>query len=132
MSRDAFWCANVLSPQKLRQKWDQLQAKRGNPSGGHQRPCQSGASPTAGPGPASREVDYDDNPPSNVTSLPVNQASLQVSTGMSMFTADELLPLMAGCWPASASQLDTNARGVAMARVFNCAGSPPSRSARQC
>lgn len=53
--------------------------------------------------------------PSNVTSLPVNQASLQVSTGMSMFLADELLPLMAGCWPASASQLDANARGVAMA-----------------
>lgn len=53
--------------------------------------------------------------PSNVTSLPVNQATLQVSTGMSMFLADELLPLMAGCWPASASQLDANARGVAMA-----------------
>lgn len=28
VSRDAFWCANVLSPQKLRQKWDQLTAKR--------------------------------------------------------------------------------------------------------
>jgi hypothetical protein len=53
--------------------------------------------------------------PSNVTNLPVNQASLQVSTGMSMFLADELLPLMAGCWPASANQLDGNARGVAMA-----------------
>ena len=53
--------------------------------------------------------------PSNVTSLPVNQATLQVSTGMSMFLADELLPLMAGCWPASASQLDANARGVALA-----------------
>ena len=53
--------------------------------------------------------------PSNVTSLPVNQASLQVSTGMSMFLADELLPLMAGSWPASANQLDANARGVALA-----------------
>ncbi|WP_421228524.1 hypothetical protein [Aeromonas jandaei] len=28
VSRDSFWCANVLSPQKLRQKWDQLTAKR--------------------------------------------------------------------------------------------------------
>ncbi|MGN5127389.1 hypothetical protein [Aeromonas sp. 30P] len=28
VSRDPFWCANVLSPQKLRQKWDQLTAKR--------------------------------------------------------------------------------------------------------
>lgn len=28
VSRDPFWCANVLSPQKLRQKWDQLNAKR--------------------------------------------------------------------------------------------------------
>ncbi|HEB4993601.1 TPA: hypothetical protein R0E73_003113 [Aeromonas hydrophila subsp. hydrophila] len=28
VSRDAFWCSNVLSPQKLRQKWDQLTAKR--------------------------------------------------------------------------------------------------------
>jgi len=27
-SRDAFWCSNVLSPQKLRQKWDQLTARR--------------------------------------------------------------------------------------------------------
>ena len=64
VSRDAFWCANVLSPQKLRQKWDQLQAKRGNPSGGHQRPLsnlaqaqqQAKALRAAG-------VDYDDNTP---------------------------------------------------------------------
>lgn len=28
VSRDAFWCCNVLSPQKLRQKWDQLTARR--------------------------------------------------------------------------------------------------------
>lgn len=28
VSRDAFWCTNVLSPQKLRQKWDQLTVKR--------------------------------------------------------------------------------------------------------
>ena len=64
VSRDAFWCANVLSPQKLRQKWDQLQAKRGNPSGGHQRPLsnlaqaqqQAQALRAAGD-------DYDDNTP---------------------------------------------------------------------
>lgn len=64
VSRDAFWCANVLSPQKLRQKWDQLQAKRGNPSGGHQRTLsnlaqaqqQAQALRAAG-------VDYDDNTP---------------------------------------------------------------------
>lgn len=43
------------------------------------------------------------------------QDSLPVSPGMSMFLADELLPMMAGFWPASASQLDGNTRGVAMA-----------------
>ena len=64
VSRDAFWCANVLSPQKLRQKWDQLQAKRGNPSGGHQRPlsnlaqAQQQAQTLRAAG-----VDYDDNTP---------------------------------------------------------------------
>lgn len=64
VSRDAFWCANVLSPQKLRQKWDQLQAKRCNPTTGHQRPLsnlaqaqqQAQALRAAG-------VDYDDNTP---------------------------------------------------------------------
>lgn len=40
---------------------------------------------------------------------------LQVSARMSVFLAEELLPLMAGLWPASANQLDSNARGVAMA-----------------
>ncbi|WP_348685107.1 hypothetical protein [Aeromonas bestiarum] len=34
---------------------------------------------------------------------------------MSVFLAEELLPLMAGLWPASANQLDSNARGVALA-----------------
>jgi hypothetical protein len=34
---------------------------------------------------------------------------------MSVFLAEELLPLMAGLWPASANQLDGNARGVALA-----------------
>ncbi len=32
-----------------------------------------------------------------------------------MFLADELFPLMAGLWPASANQLESNARGIAMA-----------------
>ena len=40
---------------------------------------------------------------------------LQVSARMSVFLAEELLPLMAGIWPASANQLDSNARGVALA-----------------
>lgn len=40
---------------------------------------------------------------------------LQVSARMSVFLAEELLPLMAGLWPASANQLDSNARGVALA-----------------
>ncbi|HHQ4757407.1 hypothetical protein QLG02_18590 [Aeromonas sp. V90_14] len=39
----------------------------------------------------------------------------QVSARMSVFLAEELLPLMAGLWPASANQLDSNARGVALA-----------------
>ncbi|KHN56814.1 hypothetical protein BA188_03365 [Aeromonas hydrophila] len=34
---------------------------------------------------------------------------------MSVFLAEELLPLMAGLWPASANLLDSNARGVALA-----------------
>ncbi|KMK94619.1 hypothetical protein VL01_09520 [Aeromonas enteropelogenes] len=34
---------------------------------------------------------------------------------MSVFLAEELLPLMAGLWPVSANQLDSNARGVALA-----------------
>ncbi|MNS04565.1 hypothetical protein D3C72_359290 [compost metagenome] len=41
--------------------------------------------------------------------------ALQVSARMSVFLAEELLPLMAGLWPASANQLDCNARGVALA-----------------
>ncbi|WP_314923828.1 hypothetical protein [Aeromonas piscicola] len=34
---------------------------------------------------------------------------------MSVFLAEELLPLMAGLWPVSSNQLDGNARGVALA-----------------
>nr|WP_269106836.1 DUF1376 domain-containing protein [Massilia sp. TS11] len=32
VQRDAFWCANILSPAKLREKWDALVAKRGRPA----------------------------------------------------------------------------------------------------
>lgn len=31
---DKFWCANILSPAKLREKWDQLNIKRGTPQKG--------------------------------------------------------------------------------------------------
>ena len=47
--------------------------------------------------------------------LPAVPEVMQVSAHMSVFLADELLPLMAGSWPASANQLDANARGVALA-----------------
>lgn len=29
---DSFWCSNILSPKKLREKWDQLAAKRARPA----------------------------------------------------------------------------------------------------
>ncbi|WP_367317676.1 hypothetical protein [Aeromonas simiae] len=37
------------------------------------------------------------------------------SDRMTLFLANELFPLMAGLWPASASQLDVNAQGAAVA-----------------
>ncbi|WP_238583148.1 MULTISPECIES: hypothetical protein [Aeromonas] len=49
------------------------------------------------------------------TALSASGDALQVSARMSVFLAEELLPLMAGLWPASANQLDGNARGVALA-----------------
>lgn len=49
------------------------------------------------------------------TALSASADVLQVSARMSVFLAEELLPLMAGLWPASANQLDSNARGVALA-----------------
>lgn len=49
------------------------------------------------------------------TALSAPGDTLQVSARMSVFLAEELLPLMAGLWPASANQLDSNARGVALA-----------------
>ena len=53
--------------------------------------------------------------PSNRAALAVVGDDGQVTPGMTAFLADQLLPLMAGLWPASANQLDSNARGVAMA-----------------
>ena len=53
--------------------------------------------------------------PSNPGSVPAKQGAQQVSDRMAAFMAEELLPMMAGSWPASANQLDANARGVAMA-----------------
>lgn len=49
------------------------------------------------------------------TALSTPGDTLQVSARMSVFLAEELLPLMAGLWPASANQLDSNSRGVALA-----------------
>lgn len=49
------------------------------------------------------------------TALSAPGEVLQVSARMLVFLAEELLPLMAGLWPASANQLDSNARGVALA-----------------
>ncbi len=49
------------------------------------------------------------------TALSAPGEALQVSARMSVFLAEELLPLMAGLWPASANQLDSNACGVALA-----------------
>lgn len=49
------------------------------------------------------------------TALSTPGDALQVSARMSVFLAEELLPLMAGLWPASANLLDSNARGVALA-----------------
>ncbi|MGL6050403.1 MAG: hypothetical protein ACRC16_10425 [Aeromonas salmonicida] len=53
--------------------------------------------------------------PCNETALPAMQEQPLVSDRMAAFMAEELLPLMAGSWPASANQLDANARGVALA-----------------
>ncbi len=53
--------------------------------------------------------------PCNVTALPVMQEQPLVSDRMATFMAEELLPMMAGSWPASANQLDANALGVALA-----------------
>lgn len=52
---------------------------------------------------------------SETTALCAPGDTLLVSARMSVFLAEELLPLMAGLWPASSNQLDSNARGVALA-----------------
>lgn len=49
------------------------------------------------------------------TALGAPGDALQISARMSVFLAEELLPLMAGIWPASANKLDSNTRGVALA-----------------
>ncbi|MGY4045938.1 hypothetical protein ACW5XW_07575 [Aeromonas piscicola] len=49
------------------------------------------------------------------TTLSTPGDALQVRARMSVFLAEELLPLMAGLWPASSNQLDSNARGIALA-----------------
>ncbi|MFB2866273.1 hypothetical protein [Aeromonas sp. MdU4] len=51
----------------------------------------------------------------NVAALPAKLEPPLVSDRMAAFMAEELLPMMAGSWPASANQLDANARGVALA-----------------
>lgn len=44
-NRDAFWRANILSPKKLREKWDQLEAKRAsNGSKTNDNTCRGRAS----------------------------------------------------------------------------------------
>ena len=50
-----------------------------------------------------------------------------VTDRMASFLADELFPLMAGLWPASANQLDGNARGAAMAFGQLLKGFTPSQ-----
>lgn len=66
------------------------------------------------------------------TALSALGEALQVSARMSVFLAEELLPLMAGIWPASANQLDGNARGVALAWGSYSGASMLSRSGRRC
>lgn len=53
--------------------------------------------------------------PSNVAALPAMLERSLVSDRMAAFMAEELLPVMAGSWPASANYLDANARGVVLA-----------------
>lgn len=60
------------------------------------------------------------------TALSAPGDALQVSARMSVFLAEELLPLMAGLWPASANQLDSNARGVALAWEVCSGASTPA------
>lgn len=45
----------------------------------------------------------------------VSLVDQQISEPMAVFLAEELLPMMAGFWPASAVQLTNNAKGNALA-----------------
>lgn len=45
----------------------------------------------------------------------VSLVEQQISEPMTVFLAEELLPMMAGFWPASAVQLTNNAKGNALA-----------------
>lgn len=61
--------------------------------------------------------------------IPMRQsvpAGQQQPDRMALFLANELFPLMAGLWPASASQLDVNARGAAVAWGTMLRGLPVS------
>ena len=77
-------------------------------------------------------VSYRRRHSSNVTALPANQDAPAMSARMAAFIAEELLPLMAGSWPASANQLDANARGVALAWGGVLRGFLQPRSGRWC
>lgn len=55
----------------------------------------------------------------------VSQDGLGVTDRMAVFLADELLPMMAGLWPASAAQLNANANGSAMAYGLVLKGHSP-------
>ncbi|MFZ3402387.1 hypothetical protein LCG94_03490 [Aeromonas salmonicida] len=63
----------------------------------------------------------------NSAALPAVSEVMQLSANMSVFLADELLPLMAGLWPASANLLDSNMRGVAMAWGLQLSGLTPDQ-----
>lgn len=53
--------------------------------------------------------------PSNVTALPAMHEWPLVSDRMAVFTAEELLSMMAGSWRASENHLDPNVIGVVLA-----------------
>lgn len=64
VSRDTFWCTNILSPAKLRQQWDRLMAKRLNPvSSARPHSNLAAAQQAAQSMMANGEVSYDDDTP---------------------------------------------------------------------
>ncbi len=61
---DSFWQSNILSPAKLREKFDQLNLKRKNPSNeSHKRNGQAGSTPGRIPAAAGKYARYDQCPP---------------------------------------------------------------------